>query len=58
MVRLEDSDPFKQVELQRSAEGREGSTQVLLFGLDLKMDECIREPTPEAGLPPEKGATP
>ena len=58
MVRLEDSDPFKQIELDRSAEGREGSSQALLFGLTLKMDDLIRAPTPGADLPPEKGATP
>ena len=58
MVRLEDSDPFQQIELQHSAEGREGSSQVLLFELALKMDDLIREPTSGADLAPEKGAVP
>ena len=49
VLRLEDADLFERVSLNRSAEGREGKEQVLLFDLDMKMDDLAASlPAPPA----------
>jgi hypothetical protein len=58
MLRIEDDEMFQQVALARSEEGREGPDPVLLFGLDLKMDDSVAEPELAAERPAEKGRSP
>lgn len=48
VLRLEDAEMFEQVSQYRTEEGREGGEQVLLFGLDMKMDDLAAKPAPKA----------
>lgn len=55
VLRLEDAESFERVAVNRSDEGREGQQQVLLFALDLRMDDLAgKPPAPED----PKGGTP
>lgn len=58
ILRLEDNEMFKQVSEARSEEGREGPVQVLLFALDMKMDDFSGGPPATAGSKPKKGTAP
>lgn len=55
VLRLEDAESFERVVVNRSEEGREGQQQVLLFALDMRMDDLAGKPP--ASVDP-KGATP
>ncbi|MGD9612834.1 MAG: hypothetical protein AB7V22_08005 [Kiritimatiellia bacterium] len=57
VLRLEDAEMFERVSLNRSEEGREGGEQVLLFELDMKMDEVAGKPPPPAPAG-KQGGTP
>lgn len=54
VLRLEDSEMFEEVALIRSEEGREGADPVLLFALELMVEDLADEPPPPP-LPPAKG---
>ena len=55
VLRLEDAESFERVAVNRSEEGREGQQQVLLFALDLRMDDLAGN-APASEDP--KGGTP
>ena len=58
VLRLEDADMFERVSVSRSEEGREGQQQVLLFALDMRMDD-LGGPAPAWPAPAnQKGGTP
>ena len=58
VLRLEDAETFERVALDRSEEGREGQQQVLLFALNMRMDDLAgNSPAPPASAD-RKGGTP
>ncbi len=57
VLRLENCGMFTQVVQLRSEEGRDRGDQVLLFALDLKMNDLVGAPPPAAAAA-EKGAAP
>ena len=58
VLRLEDADLFERVSLNRSEEGREGKEQVLLFDLDMKMDDLAANPPAPPAAGEKKGKAP
>ena len=58
VLRLEDAAMFEDVSLNRSEEGREGGEQVLLFGLDLGMDDFADPPAPDLAPTNKEGVAP
>ncbi|MGD9780869.1 MAG: hypothetical protein AB7V14_01815 [Kiritimatiellia bacterium] len=58
VLRLEDAEMFEGVSLNRSEEGREGGEQVLLFDLDMGMDDFADPPAPDLAPMNKEGVAP
>ena len=58
VLRLEDAEMFERVSVSRSEEGREGQQQVLLFALDMRMDDLGGNPPAQTASADRKGGTP